>query len=92
MRVKANSWEAWSQVPDDLAFCFIDADHGEQGIPRDIQVWPQKMAPGGVLVFHDYGVWKPTVAVKRVVDEWQAEACWEFLGSCRSAYAFRRPG
>jgi len=86
------SWEVAEQAPDGLAFCFIDADHGEEGIPRDIKVWPQKMRPGGILVFHDYDVWKPTVVVKREVDAWQAVARWEDLGSCRSAKAFRRPG
>jgi hypothetical protein len=78
-------------APDGLAFCFIDADHGEEGIPKDIKVWPQKMMPGGILVYHDYGVWKPTVVVKREVDAWQAIAQWHDLGAVRSAKAFQRP-
>lgn len=85
-----NSWEvrpAWS----DNAFCFIDSDHGIRGITRDILVWPDQIMPGGILVFHDYGVWKPTVVVKAIVDAWQWEAKWDDLGLVGAVKAFRRP-
>ena len=88
----APSWEAAAMVPDGLAFCFIDADHGIDGIPKDILPWTAKIRPGGIVVFHDYGVWKPTVVVKRYVDLWQKFAKWEELGAVRSAQAYRRPG
>lgn len=74
-----------------VAFCFIDADHGEGGITRDLPAWAPKIKPGGVLVFHDYRVWKPTVVVEREVDAWQARDPWERLGLVGSAIAFRRP-
>ena len=97
--VIAKSWDAAALVPDDLAFLFIDADHGIDGIPRDIKVWPQKVKRGGIIVFHDYDVWKehvhrdgnPGVVVKAEVDRWQARAKWEDLGAVRSAQAYRRP-
>src|SRR5574342_1172964 len=53
MLVREKSYEAGPYVPDGLAFAFIDAHHGLAGIPRDIMVWPQKMMPGAVIVFHD---------------------------------------
>ena len=85
------SWEGPAHIDGEAAFCFIDADHGEAGIPKDILVWPQKIMPGGILAFHDYDVWKTTVVVKREVDKWQAEARWEALGQVGSTIAFRRP-
>lgn len=73
-----------------VAFCFIDACHDEDGIGKDLPAWVPKIAPGGVLAFHDYGTHK-CPAVKKVVDAWQAEARWEPLGIVGSAIAFRRP-
>ena len=89
--VIAASWDAADIIEDELAFVFIDADHGRDGIPRDILVWPQKMQPGGIIVYHDYDVSKPTVVVKAEVDKWQQAAQWLDLGAVRSAKAFRRP-
>jgi len=87
----AASWDVPALVPDGLAFLFLDADHGIDGFPRDIAVWPQKIAPGGIMVLHDYGVWKPTVVVKEYTDRWQQGARWDDLGAVRSAKAYRRP-
>ena len=86
------SWQAPALLAEPVAFCFIDANHGEP-FARDLAAWPAKMAPGGILAFHDYGVWKPTVMVKRYVDEWRAGegAAWEQLGQVGAVIAFRRP-
>jgi hypothetical protein len=46
---------------------------------------------GGVIVFHDYGVWKPEVTVKAAVDAWQAQVRWHSMGMVGSAIAFMRP-
>jgi hypothetical protein len=89
--IQQPSATAVKEIRGKVAFAFIDADHSEAGIRGDIAVWPDKMKPGGVLAFHDYGVWKPTVAVKRVVDEWQQAAQWELLGQVGSLIAFRKP-
>lgn len=82
------SWEATTEIPDSLAFCFIDADHGIDGFPKDILPWAAKMIPGGIIVYHDYDVWKPTVVVKRYVDALQSLVGWKDLGAVRSAKAF----
>jgi hypothetical protein len=88
------SWDAPGRIAGQVAFCFIDACHDETGISRDIAVWPDKIMPGGVLAFHDYDVWKPTVAVKQYVDAWQAKAHWQwqYMGCIGALIAFRRPG
>ena len=86
------SWDAPARLKGQAAFCFIDACHDVTGISKDIAVWPDKIMPGGVLAFHDYGVWKPGVAVKEYVDAWQAIAKWQYLGCVGALVAFRRPG
>jgi len=86
-----NSWEAAGQIDEQMAFVFIDSDHALP-VWNDVREWPPKMLPGGVLAFHDYGVWKPTVEVKRAVDDWQSRDPWECLGQEGSTIAFRKPG
>ncbi len=85
------SWDGANKIKGQVAFCFVDADHGVNGIPRDVAVWPEKVMPGGILAFHDYGVNKPAYAVTRCVDEWQQRARWEYLGQIGALVAFRRP-
>jgi len=76
-------------VPDGLAFCFIDANHAA-GIGRDVPIWTKKIAPQGIIIFHDYGTRKcPLVPV--AVDAWAEVAQWEFLNQCGSSRAYRRP-
>ncbi len=87
-----NSWQAASLVePLPVAFVFIDAHHGEGGVDYDMASWPKAIAPGGILVLHDYNVGDPTIIVKRVVDKWMQEAKWHYLGLVGSAIAFMRP-
>lgn len=75
---------------NDFAFIFVDGNH-DRGIWRDIPAWTPKIMPEGIIVFHDYGVWKPTVHVKEAVDEWDRQAHWERVGLIGSTLAFRRP-
>lgn len=89
--VRETSFVGAHYVPDDLAFLFIDADHSLAGIPRDMLIWPQKVMPGGIIVFHDYVSSKPTAMVGCSVDAWQAAARWHDLGLVGSAKAFQRP-
>ena len=67
----------------------IGASDGE-GIGRDVPVWTKKMAPSGIIIFHDYGTRKCPL-VKVAVDAWAAAAQWEFLNQCGSSRAYRRP-
>jgi hypothetical protein len=88
----ANSWEIGAAMMQQqkVAFCFIDACHGEEGIGRDVEVWPRTIMLGGIITFHDYSAPK-CPAVKKCVDKWQAQAQWEDLGQVGSTKAFRRP-
>lgn len=87
--ITGNSWEAARKVGA-VAFCFIDADHHEEGIGRDVPAWTPKIIPGGIIAFHDYETWK-TPAVREAVDKWQQTAQWDVIGVVGSAIAFRRP-
>lgn len=88
----ATSWDVGEMLrpQQEVAFCFIDACHGPEGIGRDVQVWSQTILPGGVIAWHDYGAPK-CPAVKQCVDAWQVAAQWESLGAVGSTMAFRRP-
>lgn len=88
--ITAESWDAPKLIPDLLAFVFIDGNH-DTGIWKDIPAWTPKIMPNGIIAYHDYGVWKPTVHIKAAVDRWQAEAQWAIVGKVGSTLAFRRP-
>ena len=51
-----------------LSLVYIDADHSYEGVWRDIHAWRQKVAPNGVMAFHDYEA--PQYGVKRAVQEY----------------------
>jgi predicted O-methyltransferase YrrM len=48
-----------------IRFLLIDADHSYEGVRGDFELWAPHVAPGGLIVFHDYLM--PEVA--RYVDE-----------------------
>lgn len=52
-----------------IRFLLIDADHSYEGVKRDFELWSPLVAPGGLIVFHDYLM--PEVA--RFVDEQVAD-------------------
>ncbi|MFA5377696.1 MAG: class I SAM-dependent methyltransferase [Dehalococcoidia bacterium] len=93
IKLVLDSWAAPGHIKDDIAFCFIDAFHGDPGFPLDLAAWAPRIKPGGVLVFHDYfeNSNKPTVTVKWHVDRWQQSAQWYELGVVSGTAAFMRP-
>jgi predicted O-methyltransferase YrrM len=48
---------------------FIDGSHTYEAVKGDIDAWLPRVVPGGVVVFDDYIVVKPTWGVRRAVDE-----------------------
>jgi predicted O-methyltransferase YrrM len=64
--IKGDSIECASQVPDELDFVFIDADHSYEACLKDLQVYSKKVKMGGWITGHDYPN-KP--GVKRAVRE-----------------------
>jgi len=51
-----------------IRFLLIDADHSFDGVRRDYECWLPLVAPGGLIVFHDYLM----TDVARFVDEFVA--------------------
>lgn len=67
---------------------FIDADHSAEGIKLDCDIWPAKVRPGGVIVFHDYD--NPMYdQMKPTIDK--AMEGWELILRQEMVIAFRRP-
>ena len=78
--LKGKSWEVAGKFVERFAFCFIDADHTEAGIPKDIAAYTPLIMPGGIILFDDYGRDKPGVVVQKYVDAWNAKAQWPEVG------------
>lgn len=88
--ITAKSWDAPGLIAERFAFVFVDGNH-DTGIWKDIPAWTPAIMVDGIIAYHDYGVWKPTVHVKEAVDQWQAQAHWDMVGKVGSTLAFRRP-
>lgn len=50
---RMTSEEAAKEVPDDLDFVYIDADHNYPKVMLDLQSWYPKVKQGGILAGHD---------------------------------------
>lgn len=51
--VRALSTEVGNQVPNEVDFVFIDADHSLEGITADWAFWSKRITPGGIVALHD---------------------------------------
>lgn len=45
--------EVLAKVPSDLDLVFLDADHSELGVRRELEVWIPKIRSGGIIAIHD---------------------------------------
>ncbi len=64
------SEEASIDVPgESLDFVYIDANHHEEGISSDINVWLPKVKPYGFIGGHDFDSLEDNYAVMRVVSD-----------------------
>jgi predicted O-methyltransferase YrrM len=54
--IQGRSDESAGEVEDaSLDLVFIDADHSEEAVLRDLEAWVPKVKPGGLIAGHDYG-------------------------------------
>ncbi len=51
--VEKLSFDAASDVPDNIDFIFIDGDHSWEGIEKDWNLWTPKVKSGGIVALHD---------------------------------------
>jgi predicted O-methyltransferase YrrM len=67
--VQGDSAAAAASFDDEsVDLVFIDADHSEEGVRRDIAAWLPKLRLGGILSGHDYGS-THHAGVTRAVDD-----------------------
>lgn len=74
--VEKLSGDAFQDVPDNIDFIFVDGDHSFTGVKRDLDLYATKLAPDGVMAFHDARVfpngwaqadWGPVRLIKEVI-------------------------
>lgn len=71
--IRATSSEAIEMFEDNqLDFIYIDGNHSYESVKEDLQLYYDKIRPGGIIAGDDYGhSWHP--GVKKAVDEFFAE-------------------
>ena len=52
--IPKSSGEAAVEIPDNLDFVYIDADHNYEPVLHDIKTYYPKVRPGGVIGGHDF--------------------------------------
>ena len=77
----AAPWERTSQL------LLIDGQHDYKSVRGDVERYTPQLAPGGLLVFHDYADYFPDV--QRCVDELLLETNFEFVAHVGSLIALR---
>ncbi len=86
-----------AQFPDPIHLLFVDGDHSRQAVEADL-AWVEKVAPGGVVAFHDYRPAAEHLAarphldgVRQVVDErLVGNPVWQEVAAVDSIKAFVR--
>jgi tetratricopeptide (TPR) repeat protein len=63
----------------------VDGRHDYAGVRDDVERYVPRLAPGGLLVFHDYADYFP--GVQRCVDELLAEPAFDFVAQAGSLIA-----
>lgn len=73
--IRASSEEGSQQVPDEMDFVYLDADHSFDGVCDDLRHWFPKVREGGIICGHDYG--HPSFpGVQRAVDAFFSRLGW----------------
>ena len=72
-----------SDIPTPIHLAFIDGDHGYEAVRRDFEIVAGRLAPTGVIAFHDFANAK-FPGVTRVVGEVLASGRWVQRGFVRT--------
>lgn len=87
--VISESVEAAGKVPNYIDFVFIDADHHEISVAKDVRAWWPKVKPGGLFCGHDYG--KAEYSVTKAVDDFAKEIGVQVTVSPGHIWSWRKP-
>lgn len=87
-----------TKVPNHIHLLFIDGDHHYDVVKADVNNWTPKVAPGGVVIFHDFNPLPKDLVkipylegVRRAVSAWASTSGWISMKAPNSLAAFRRP-
>jgi predicted O-methyltransferase YrrM len=89
-----SSDEAFQHISGDkvrLNLVFVDGSHNGEQVLKDIQNYSELLAPGGILVCHDYGDPRQP-DVTDAINTWHDESEWFVLGRAIFTVAFLKPG
>ena len=74
--IRKPSQQAVDEIPVQLDFVFIDADHSYSGVWKDLCAWYSKVRDGGIIGGHDYD--HPNLpGVKFAIDEFFRRFDWK---------------
>lgn len=88
IRIWGDSKQVGRAFPYNVDLVFVDGDHEKDGITGDIESWFDKINPGGIICFHDYGSvnWPH---VKLVVDNISENLKWQKLFEIDTFVSFK---
>jgi hypothetical protein len=71
--IKGCTWESASLFEDEsVDFVFVDGDHSEEGVSRDIEAWWPKLKKTGIMAGHDYNRESVHAAVKKAFNVYES--------------------
>jgi predicted O-methyltransferase YrrM len=86
-----------AQYGKPIHLLFIDGDHRYEAVKADLERWGAKVAPGGLVVMHDYGAQPKHLlldpelgGVRRAAMEWHQSDRWDRLQAPGSLAAYRK--
>ena len=85
-RLLGISWEIAEKFTLPIDFLFIDGDHGNEAVRKDINAWVPKVVSHGIVAFHDYNH-RNVPGLKVVVDK--AMSKHEVIGRHRYLIVYR---
>ena len=95
--ITGDSRKCHTRVKAPIHLLFVDGDHSYATVKADIANWTPKIAPEGIVVFHDYAPTKKHLlkwklhGVRQAIDEWARTSGWKRIPAPGSLAAFRRP-
>jgi predicted O-methyltransferase YrrM len=65
--IKGCTWDSARLFEDEsVDFIYVDADHSEASVLRDIELWWPKLKPTGIMAGHDYNRASVEIAVRKI--------------------------
>jgi predicted O-methyltransferase YrrM len=82
------SVEIGSRWQAPIRLLFIDGDHSYEATRVDVETWSRHIIPGGIMVFHDVGVWPGVTQMYQELIS--ANSIWKQVAKVRSLRAAQR--